>query len=104
MTTTKPRHGRTITCRNTTCGIRSRNAGHGYCNACYIRWTAAGRPAEGPPPRRPQAERDARKASYQNARQRDGLGIKKAARHAGISLATAYRYEREDAAEHEAAA
>ncbi|MGI5155777.1 hypothetical protein [Microbispora sp. CA-102843] len=45
------RYGRIVTCA---CGCKETgvNAGFGYVAACYDRWKRAGRPKEGPPPRR----------------------------------------------------
>lgn len=45
-----------ITCN--ACGEKATNAGHGWCNACYGRWRAAGKPESGPPPRRGHGRRD----------------------------------------------
>lgn len=34
------------------CGQEREHAGHGWCEACYLRWLRAGKPTAGPPPPR----------------------------------------------------
>ncbi|MFC5744789.1 hypothetical protein [Actinomadura rugatobispora] len=89
---------RTITCR--CCGRPGPHRGHGYREACYRRWAAAGRPASGPPmprepsecPPRPGHNAAAARQQYKELREAGQTRLEAAAQ-IGISFTTSWRYE-----------
>lgn len=89
---------RLIRCR--CCGRPGHHKGHGYREACWRRWSAAGRPADGPPmpvapsdrPYRTAADADELRTRFAGLRDA-GLTIPAAAARLRLSFSTANRYE-----------
>lgn len=82
------------------CGRPGNHKGYGWREACWRRWAAAGRPADGPPmptehadrPYRTGADVEALRAQFADLRDA-GLAITAAAARMRISYSTATRYE-----------
>lgn len=89
---------RRIRCR--CCGQPGPHKGHGYREACWRRWVAAGRPDTGPPapvdpadrPFRTRADADTLRTKFADLRTA-GHTVAAAAMQLQVSRATAYRYE-----------
>lgn len=84
------------------CGCGRPAVARGMANACWKRWDRTGRPASGPPPPESalasalEAVQDAMASKLDDyaAARSWRLSVAVAAKRAGISKTTAYRYER----------
>lgn len=70
------------------CRMVAEHEAHGWCHACYLLWTRAGRPDGGPPPRR-----NGRYEEYRALTRDQHCTRREAAERMGISYRTAERYE-----------